>query len=179
MQIQISWLLQKPTDLNLHCFQRQGISGFSRTRVNQILAVFFFFFFFLICYPQFSLAPLISRTQWLSKVEFRLEHSELQGPVVQSIVSLTTSLVIKTVTVLVNTISNSQVFLLKKWEQLLQMQKLLTFFSAKIIASMPYAIFNDQSFNDMLTNNIVSFETGPWPCDPKSWVLTIWPPGCF
>ena len=32
MQIQISWLLQKPTDLDLHCLQRQGISGFSRTR---------------------------------------------------------------------------------------------------------------------------------------------------
>ena len=26
-----SW---KPTDLDLHCLQRQGISGFSRTRVN-------------------------------------------------------------------------------------------------------------------------------------------------
>ena len=34
MQIQISWLLQKPTDLDLHCLQRQGIPGFSRTRVN-------------------------------------------------------------------------------------------------------------------------------------------------
>ena len=31
VQIQI---LQKPTDLDLHCFQSQGISGFSRTRVN-------------------------------------------------------------------------------------------------------------------------------------------------
>ena len=36
VQIQISWLLQKPTDLDLHCFQRQGISGFSRTRVNPL-----------------------------------------------------------------------------------------------------------------------------------------------
>ena len=36
MQIQISWLLQKPTDLDLHCLQRQGISGFSRTRVKLI-----------------------------------------------------------------------------------------------------------------------------------------------
>ena len=32
VQIQISWLLQKPTDLDLYCLQRQGISGFSRTR---------------------------------------------------------------------------------------------------------------------------------------------------
>ena len=34
VQIQISWLLQKPTDLDLHCLQRQGVSVFSRTRVK-------------------------------------------------------------------------------------------------------------------------------------------------
>ena len=34
MQIQISWLLQKPTDLDLHCLQMQDISGDSRTRVK-------------------------------------------------------------------------------------------------------------------------------------------------
>ena len=50
-------------------------------------------------------------------------------------------------TVLVSKISVSQAFL--------QMQKLLTFFSKNIHA---YAICNDQSFNDTLTNNIVSFE---------------------
>ena len=36
MQIRISCLLQKPTDLDLHCLQRQGISGFSRARVNSL-----------------------------------------------------------------------------------------------------------------------------------------------
>ena len=36
------------------------------------------------------------------------------------------------------------------------MQKLLTFFFSKSISM--YAIFNDQSFNDTLTNDIVSFE---------------------
>ena len=36
MQTQISWLLQKPADLDLHCLQRQGISGFSRTRVTTV-----------------------------------------------------------------------------------------------------------------------------------------------
>ena len=36
------------------------------------------------------------------------------------------------------------------------MQKLLTFFSKNINIYMP--IFNDQSFTDMLTNKIVSFE---------------------
>ena len=39
MQIQISWLLQKPTDLDLHCLQRQDISGFSRTRVKMLSAL--------------------------------------------------------------------------------------------------------------------------------------------
>ena len=38
----------------------------------------------------------------------------------------------------------------------MQMQKLLTFFFSKTISI--YAIFNDQSFNDTLTNDIVSFE---------------------
>ena len=27
---------EKPTDLDLHCLQRQDISGFSRTRVNTV-----------------------------------------------------------------------------------------------------------------------------------------------
>ena len=41
-------------------------------------------------------------------------HLNIQGPVVQSAVSLTSSLVVKMLTVLVSTIANSQVFLLKK-----------------------------------------------------------------
>ena len=39
MQFQISWLLKKPTDLDLHCLQRQDISGFSRTRVKKIFNI--------------------------------------------------------------------------------------------------------------------------------------------
>ena len=35
VQIQISWLLQMPTDLDLYCLQRQSISWFSRTWVNR------------------------------------------------------------------------------------------------------------------------------------------------
>ena len=35
VKIQISWLLKKPTDLDLHCLQRQGKSGFSRTKVKE------------------------------------------------------------------------------------------------------------------------------------------------
>ena len=50
------------------------------------------------------------------------------GPFVQSIVGLTSSLVVKMLTVLVSTIAYLQVFLLKICEKLLQKQKLLTFF---------------------------------------------------
>ena len=34
VKIQISWLLKKPTDLDLHWLQRQGIYGTSRPRVD-------------------------------------------------------------------------------------------------------------------------------------------------
>ena len=45
MQIQM-----KPTDLDLHCLHRQGINGFSRTRVKEVLnfRTSFLFYFFLI-----------------------------------------------------------------------------------------------------------------------------------
>ena len=47
------------------------------------------------------------------------------------------------------------------------MQKLLTFFQQKYII---YAIFNDQSFNDTLTNDIISFEQlGSW-CDANEYL---------
>ena len=59
---------------------------------------------------------------------------------------------VKMLTVLVSTISNSQVFLLKKCDLL----KSFSHFFSKYISI--YAVFNDQSFNDTLTNNIVSFE---------------------
>ena len=75
-----------------------------------------------------------------------------QGPIVESIVSLTGSLEVKMLTVLVSTISKSQVLLLKNVNSFC---KYSHFFFSKNISV--YAIFNDQSFNDKLTNDIVSF----------------------
>ena len=49
------------------------------------------------------------------------------------------------------------------------MQKLLTFFSKNISV---YVIFNDQSFNDTLTNDIVSFEQLGPECLPLSELFT-------
>ena len=60
VQIQISWLLQKPTDLELHCLQRWGISGFSRTRVNFLYLFFEVFFFFFLINIFFYLKQLIN-----------------------------------------------------------------------------------------------------------------------
>ena len=57
--------------------------------------------------------------------------------------------------VLVSTISNSQVFLLKKCEYFCKCKSYSHFFSKNISV---FSIFNDQSFNDTLTNYIVSFE---------------------
>ena len=62
---------------------------------------------------------------------------------------------VKLLIVLVSTISNSQVFLLKNVSSFCKCKSYSHFFSKNI---SKYAIFNDQSFNDTLTNDIVSFE---------------------
>ena len=90
-----------------------------------------------------------------------------QGPVVQRFVSLTCSLVIKMLNVLVSTISNAQVFLLKNVSSFCKCKSYSHFFSKNISI---YVIFNDQTFNDTLTNDIVSFEQlGPGFQDFVKW----------
>ena len=84
-------------------------------------------------------------TLWL--LTARLFSYFILGPVIQSIVSLTSSLGVKMLTVLVSTISNSVIFAEKMCYSL--------FFSKNISL---YVIISDQSFNDTLTNDIVSFE---------------------
>ena len=65
---------------------------------------------------------------------------------------------VKLLTDLVSTISNSQVFLLKKNVSKAKKKKKKSYSHFFSININIYAIFNDQSFNDTLTNNIVSFE---------------------
>ena len=60
---------------------------------------------------------------------------------------------VKMLSVLVSTIPKSQLFLQKKMR--VAFANAHFFFSKNISL---YGIFNDQSFNDMLTNDIVSFE---------------------
>ena len=86
-----------------------------------------------------------------------------QGPVVQSIVSLMSSSVVKMLTVLISTISNSQVFLLKKmWVAFANAKATHIFFRKNIIIYaifndhichiLYFFIFNDQNFNDTVTH---------------------------
>ena len=102
-------------------------------------------------------------------------HTHTQGPVGQSIISLTGSLVVKMLTVLLSTIIPQVFFccqnvIFKSYSQFsyhiiigflinVQVQGQLPHqwapFSAKLLAYMPYLVI---SFNDALNNNIISFE---------------------
>ena len=72
-----------------------------------------------------------------------------QGPVVQSVVSLTSSLRVILLTILAYSIYNILIFLLKKCKSYSH------FFSKKI---QHICISLDVNFNKALTNDIVSFE---------------------
>ena len=68
MQVKISWLLQKPTDPDLHCLQRQGtcISRFSRTRVMlTILTCLFLLQSLIISFVLFPLVCCSVKSFWV------------------------------------------------------------------------------------------------------------------
>ena len=72
------------------------------------------------------------------------------GPVVQSIVSLTSLLVVKMLTVLESTQFNLHVFLQKKCE------KLLMFFSAQILVYMPYLLIKVLMICQLMTSLVLN-----------------------
>ena len=80
----------------------------------------------------------INGDDWMCINECKMCLLSKEGPVVQSIVSLTSLLVVKMLTVLVSIISNSQVFLLKKMLVAFANAKATHIFSAKILAYMAY-----------------------------------------
>ena len=84
------------------------------------------------------------------------------GPVVQSAVSLTSSLRVISLTVLADSKYKSLIFF--------ALQKLLTFFSAE--KNQHICVSLNVNFNESLTNDIVSFEQlGPGLCSyhPVHW----------
>ena len=72
-----------------------------------------------------------------------------------SIVSLRSWSMVKMLTVLASTISNSKLFLLRNLSCFCKCKSYSHFFSKN---TSTYAIFNDQIFSDILTNDMVSFE---------------------
>ena len=79
-------------------------------------------------------------------------HRINQGLVVQSIVSLTSSYVVKKLTVLVSTVSNSQAFLLKK----MWVASYSHFFSAKILTCMPYLMIKVLKIRQLTTSLVLN-----------------------
>ena len=90
------------------------------------------------------------------------------GPVVQSVVSLTSLLRVIWLTVLAGSIYNILIFFAEKMWVAFALQKLLTFFSAKKFQHICISL--DENFNESLTNDVVSFEQlGPGNEPNKSW----------
>ena len=77
------------------------------------------------------------------------------GPVVQSVVSLTSSLRVILLTVLADSIHRILIFFAEKMWVAFALQKLLTFFSEKF---QHICVLLDVNFNELLINDIVSFE---------------------
>ena len=74
----------------------------------------------------------------LVNVDMTILHFELLGPIVQSMVSLTSSVrghLIKCFTTL---LPNTMIFFAKKMREAFAVQKLLTFFQQKILAYLRY-----------------------------------------
>ena len=78
------------------------------------------------------------------------------GPVVQSVVSLTSSLRVISLTVLADSVYNILIYFAEKMWVAFALQKELTFFSAK--KNQHICVSLDVNFNESLTNDIVSFE---------------------
>ena len=104
-----------------------------------------------------------------------VNNTIFQGPVVQSVVSLTSSLRVISLTILTDSIYNILIFFAEKMWVAFALQKLLTFFSKKF---WHICVSLDLSFNELLTNDVVSFEQlGPgWQCQASSSAHCRWLP---
>ena len=131
MQIQISWLLQKPTDLDLHCLLRQGMSCSAREGLRGMDIHSVISFSKGANAMRKKSAPLRANAFLIEKTPFQ----KRTGPSC----SLTGSLVVKMLTVLVSTISNAEVFLLKNVSSFCKCKSYSHFFSK---TSCIYAMFN-------------------------------------
>ena len=102
IQDNIIWAVPCKNKSSSICGQRRPRSAWTSAQSDQGF-----------CFP---LGPLLSTNKIIGHYIMYQWRANIQGPVVQSIISLTSSLVVRILTVLVSTISNSQVFLQKKCE---------------------------------------------------------------
>ena len=83
----------------------------------------------------------------------KIVADDILGPVVQSIVSLMSLLVVKILTVLVSTISNSQLFL---QIFIFANAKATHIFSAKILVNMPYLMIKVLTIRKLMTSLVLN-----------------------
>ena len=103
-----------------------------------------------------KLITMINKDEYTWLILLCAREYENQGPVVQSIVSLTSSLRVISLTVLADSIYNIMIFFAeKKCEKLLHCKSCSHFFSKKF---QHLCVSLDLNFNESLTNDIVSFE---------------------
>ena len=86
----------------------------------------------------------------------RITHVRGQGPVVQSVVSLTSSLRVISLTVLADSIYNIQIFFAEKNVSSFCTAKSYSHFFSKKFQHICVSL--DVNFNESLTNDVVSFE---------------------
>ena len=115
------------------------------------------------------------------KVHVGVSHrstAKLLGPVVQSVVSLTSLLRVISLTVLADSVYNILIFFAEKMWVAFALQKLLTFFSKKY---QHIWVSLNVNFNESLTNDVVSFEQlGPeFYSSGTVWIFYHFYPGRF
>ena len=113
-------------------------------------------------------STLEARKEQPSLAFFHKIHNVL-GPVVQSVVSLTSSLRVISLTVLADSIHNILIFFAEKNVSSFCTASYSHFFSKKI---QHICVSPDVNFNKSLTNDIISFEQ---PGPGRYWWLIIWP----
>ena len=96
--------------------------------------------------------PVTTYSQYLGNWVF----IPIQGPVVQSFASLTSSLRVIMLTVLVDSTYNILIFFAEKMRVAFALQKLLTFFFSKKFQHICVSL--DVNFHESVTNDIFSFE---------------------
>ena len=108
------------------------------TGIKNRKKIFFAKVFFSWSCTEMAITPLVRWTRWPPKLKIERKKKKLLGPVVQSIVSLTSLLRGRLVKCFMTSYPNTLIFFVEKIREAFAMQKLLTFFQQKILAYFTY-----------------------------------------